>query len=206
MKVSDARTEFEKRKKDIADVDDIAGTFLQWCNYINRFAYRELSNIMPEQYIASQVYTLVSGVAGYTLPTDFQDISPQGTGLYEISASGVDTENRLPLTSYGSTKNGAYITSTQIVFTPIPTSSRQYRFRYIPLLDDLTGEDDDLIIPQRFSYHLMDVLDACYNVWDEDQNAEVFNDERVIRTLNEMISFINPVGQVESLPDFSCDF
>ena len=49
----------------------------------------------------------------------------------------------------------------------------------------------------------MDVLDACYDLWDEDQNAEVFNDERVIRTMNELVSLIKPDGQVAVLPDFS---
>lgn len=206
MTVAEARAEFLLRKKDTADIDALAGTFLKWCNYINRYAYRQLVNIMPEQYITSQVYTTTPGTATYTLPVTFQDVGPQGTGLYEITSAGVDTDNRLPVTNFGSSKNGYYVNATQIVFTPVPTETKQYKFRFIPILTDLSGESSTLVIPTRFSYHIMDVLDACYNVWDENEDAEVFNDERVIRSMDEMIANINPIGQTYMLPDFLADF
>lgn len=199
--VAEARTEFEKRKKDIDDVDAIAGTFLQWCNYINRFAYRELTSVMPEQYISTQSYSTVAGTASYALPTTFQDINPQGTGLYEVNAAGDDTDYRLATTNFGSVLTGSYMTSTSIVFTPMPTGVATSKLRFIPLLADLTLETSSLIIPQRFSMHIMDALDACYNIWDEDQGAEVFNDERFIRTMEEMISHIKPDAQAVILPD-----
>ena len=206
MKVSDIRAEFERRKKDISDVDAISGTFLNWCNYINRYAYRQLTNVMPEQYIKTQVYTTVIGTESYSLPTDFQDIIPQGTGLYEISASGTNTDNRQAVTNFGSSKNGFYISLNSIVFTPTPVEVRRYNFRYIPLLADLSSESDTLLIPDRFSEHLMNALDCCYNIWDEDGNAEVFNDQRFLRTMNEMIALINPIGQAYRLPDFTTEY
>lgn len=203
MTVAEARAEFLKRKKDISDIDAIAGTFLQWCNYINRFAYRELSNIQPEEYVSTQTYSWTPGVASYPVPSDFLNINPQGTGLYLVSQSGVNTDSRLPITGFGSSKTGFYMNSSSFTLTPIPTEAKPYILRYIPQLADLTEETDQLIIPNRFSYHIMDVLDACYNVWDEDQGAEVFNDERVIRTMNELVSNIKPDGQVANLSDFS---
>src|SRR5947209_5598931 len=95
--VAECRAEFYQRKKDISDIDAIPGTFIKWCNYINRFAYRELSNIQPEIYIATAVYNLTPGTAVYNLPVDFENINPQGTGFYKISASGLDTDARLAI-------------------------------------------------------------------------------------------------------------
>src|SRR5574343_93162 len=204
--VAECRAEFLKRKKDISDIDAISGTFLQWCKYLNRFAYRELANTQPEQYIKSYVYTWSPGQATYALPSDFQDISPQGTGFYLIGSNGVDTDTRLAITNFGSTKNGFYMNSTAVTFTPTPTESKQYRLRYIPSLPELTSETDQMLIPKRFSYFIMDYLDSCYNVWDEDSGAEIFNDERVIRTLHELLSHIKPDCQVAILPDFTSDY
>lgn len=206
MTVAEARAEFLKRKKDISDVDAISGTFLQWCNYINRYFYRQVTNIMPESYLKTQVYTTVIGTESYTLPTDFQDIQPQGTGLFEISASGINTDYRQAITNFGSSKNGFYLNLTSIVFTPKPTEVRSYNFRYIPLLSNLKAESDTFLIPNRFSEHLMNALDSCYNIWDEDANSELFNDQRFIRTMNEMVSLINPIGQAYLLPDFTTEY
>lgn len=203
MTVGEARAEFLQRKKDISDIDLISGTFLKWCNYINRYAYRQLTNIMPESYVKTQVYTTAPGTESYTLPTDFQDIIPAGTGLYEINSAGVNTENRSAITNFGSTKNGFYLNLTSIIFTPKPTETKSYNLRYIPILTDLTGESSVFLLPSRFSDHIMNALDCCYNLWDEDSSAEVFNDERFIRTMNEMVALINPIGQAYGLPDFS---
>lgn len=204
--VAELRTEFLKRKKDTSDIDAISGTFMQWCNYINRFAYRELANVQPEQYIRTQVYTWTDGTATYALPSDFDNVSPQGTGMYQIGDDGQDTDRRLAITSFGSTNTGWYMNKQAFTVTPVPSSSKQYRLRYIPSLTDLSSETDQLVIPRAYSYHIMDVLDACYNLWDEDQQAEVFNDDRVMRTMNELVSHIKPDGSVAVMPDFSTDY
>lgn len=206
MKVSDARNEFLLRVKDTSDIDALGGAFLKWCNYVNRYFYRQVTNIMPESYIKNQVYSTVVGTESYTLPTDFQDIIPMGTGLFEISAAGVNTDNRQALTNFGSTKNGFYLNLTSIVFTPKPKEVRSYNFRYIPLLTDLSSESSVFQIPDRFSDHLMNVLYSCYCVWDESGNDEVFNDQRVMRSMQEMVTNINPVGQAIGLPDFSSEY
>ncbi len=201
--VAEARTEFYKRKKDISDIDLIGGTFMQWCNYVNRFLYRELTNIQPEQYINTATYTLIAGAPNYAVPSDFQDINPQGTGLYEINEAGVDTDRRLPLTGFGSTKTGFYLNSFSITFTPVPTTARSFRLRYIPLLPELTLETENMVIPRQYSYLLMDLLDSCYNLWDEVPQDELWNDERIQRTLAELVENIAPAGQVCGLPDFT---
>jgi hypothetical protein len=206
MKVSEARSEFQIRKKDIADIDFLAGTFLKWCNYVNRYAYRLLTNIRPENYIKTQVYTTSVGTESYALPTDFQDIIPQGTGLYLISAAGVNTDFRTATTNFGSTKNGFYMTSANLVFTPKPTDVKSYNFRYIPLLTDLAVESDSFIIPDRFSEYIMNALDRCYNIWDNDNGEEAWNDERFINTMNELVALIKPDAEVVILPDFTSDF
>jgi hypothetical protein len=204
--VAEARAEFLQRKKDTSDIDSIAGTFLKWCNYVNRFAYRELTNIQPEQYIRTQNYTITPDVATYPLPSDFDNISSQGTGFYLVDSNGVATDTRLPPSSFGATMTGRFLNSTAFTVTPMPTQTKQYVLRYIPILPDLTTETDEFVIPKKFSYHLMDVLDACYNVWDEDSGAEVFNDERVIRSMQEMVTHIVPDGQCYSMPDFTSTY
>ena len=201
--VSEARTEFKIRKQDIADIDDISGTFMQWCNYVNRYAYKLLTNVMPETYISTQTYSFVSGTSEYALPSAFQDVIPQGTGLYRVDTQGKDTTMRLPLTGFGSSKSGYYITLDDIVLTPEPTTSSTYKLRFIPLLTELSAETSEFIIPKRFSQYVMNALDQCYNIWDEDPNAEVFNDERFVNTMNELVALMNPVGQAYGLPDFS---
>jgi hypothetical protein len=140
------------------------------------------------------------------MPSDFDNISPQGTGMYQIGDDGQDTERRLPITSFGSTATGWYMNKSAFTLTPVPSDAKQYKLRYIPLLVELSAETDQLVIPRRYSYHIMDVLDACYDLWDEDQQAEVFNDERVVRTMNELVSHIKPDGQVATMPDFTADY
>jgi hypothetical protein len=203
MTVAQARAEFLLRVKDTSDIDALGGTFLKWCSYVNRYFYRQVTNIMPESYIKTQTYNTVVGTESYTLPTDFQDIIPMGTGLFEISAAGVNTDNRQAITNFGSTKNGFYLNLTSIVLTPKPTEVRSYNFRYIPLLADLSSESSTFLIPDRFSQYLMDALDTMRLVWDEDPSGEAWNDERVRASLNELIQLINPVGQAIMLPDFT---
>jgi hypothetical protein len=204
--VAECRAEFLKRKKDTSDIDSISGTFLQWCNYLNRFAYRELASTQPEQYLKSYIYSLSAPQVTYGLPSDFQDINPQGTGFYLIDQDGKDTDVRLPITGFGSTQKGFYMNSSAVSFTPIPNDTVQYRLRYVPLLSELTSETDQMLIPKRFSMFIMDYLDSVYALWDEDNNAEVFNDARVVRTLTELLTHIKPDGQVAVLPDFSGDY
>lgn len=203
IKVSEARAEFLQRMKDVSDVDAIAGTFLKWCNYVNRYLYREFTNIMPEQYIQTQTYNIVAQTINYALPATFQDIIPQGTGLYLVGTNGVPAETRLPTTSFGSTSTGFYMTATNLVMTPIPASAVTYILRFIPLLSDLVAESDTFVIPQRFSQHLMNVLETCYSVWDVDNQAEAWNNDRVIASLNELVSLIKPDSQAYGLPSFS---
>lgn len=206
MTVAEARYEFLQRKKDISDTDNIAGTLLKWMNYVNRYAYREMTNILPESFITEQVYTLVVDQQAYDLPDDFQDIIPQGTGMYLLNDDGSPTSRRLPPSSFGSTRPGVYLNLTSLVVTPKPPSVKSYVLRYIPLLPDLVEDDDEFVIPTRFSMHIMDGLDSCYNIWDEDQNAEIFNDERFIRTMEEFVSLIKPDTQTYLLPDSSQNY
>lgn len=204
--VAQARQEFYQRKKDISDVDAIPDTFLRWCNYVNRYAYKLFTNIFPESYIKNQTYNLVNSLATYDLPTDFQDVGPAGTGPYLVGQNNIPTDTRLPTTNYASTKTGYYMSATQLIFTPVPNQPVTYIFRYIPLLNDLSEELSEFIIPQRFSQYLMDALDTCYNIWDEDNNAEIFNDTRFMNSLNQLVELIKPDSNAYGLPDVGLDF
>lgn len=208
LKVSDCRAEFKQRKKDISDVDNIPGTFIKWCNYINRYAYNLMTNVVPEGYIKTQLYNFVPALAIYDLPEDFQDIIPKGTGFYQVGNNGIETPNRLLPTGYAAVGLGFYLTpvTNQVVITPIPVSTSTYNLRYIPQLTDLSAESSELVIPKRWSKYAMDALDTCYNIWDEEPSAEIFNDDRFISSMAEFISLIDPSSQAESLPDFSLDF
>jgi hypothetical protein len=102
---------------------------------------------------------------------------------------------------------GMYLTgtlgvSTSIVMTPTPTDTKVWTLRYIPLLADLSAETSEFLLPARYSEHLMNVLDNCYDLWDEDNNAEIFNNSRVVASMQELISLINPVSQAYLLPSF----
>jgi len=201
--VAELRTEFLKRMKDTSDIDAISGTFMQWCNYINRHAYRELTNVQPEQYIRTQTYTWTSGTSTYALPSDFDNVSPQGTGMYEIDNNGQDTDRRLALTNFGSTSSGWYMNKQAFTVTPIPSESKNYRLRYIPMLTDLTLETEQMVIPRAYSWHIMNVLNAYYDVWDTDNGDEAWNDERVNNSLQELLSQIKPDGQNVVIDDFT---
>lgn len=204
--VASLRGEFLKRKKDISDIDSIAGTFLQWLNYINRAAYRELTNVQPEQYIKSQIYTISGGTSTYALPTDFDNLNPQGTGLYRLGADNQDTDYRLPMTGFGSTKTGFYMNSSAFTLTPQPEDTQSLKLRYIPQLTDLTLETEELIIPKRFSEHIMNVLDNLYTIWDEDNGAEAWNNERVVNSLQELLNHIKPDGSAYFIPDYTSNY
>src|SRR3990167_2280309 len=96
--VSTARTQFELRKKDIADVGN--DLFFSWCNEIHRYLYRKLTAIDPERFISSQTYTPSAHPTTSALPADFGHIRDDGCGVYLVDSASLDTETRLTQVPY----------------------------------------------------------------------------------------------------------
>ena len=205
MKVSDALTQFGYLKKDIADIG--LPTFLQWCNIINRFAYRIIRGIDPERYILSVPYSTISGTGApsvQALPTDFENVLEWNTGFFMLDGNGNITNSRLSLTSPSQQSYGYYINGNSVYFTN--PSDKSYTLRYIPKAATMTALGDTFVIPDEYSEYILRALDAQYSIWDEDMMAEIGSDNRFINVLNELAENIKKSPDAFDLPDFSGNF
>lgn len=200
MKASDALTELGYELKDISDVS--TPTFLKWCDYINKFAYRILSKEDPERFIAIQTYSVSSSPSTQSLPTDFRSLTSFGCGFYKIDGS-TQTDSKLPKTWFGASGQGYYITGSNVVFTG---TSGTYTLRYIPAVDEITDLDDDLCIPDEYNRYVLDALKVQYSIWDEDPSMESYSDARFVRSLDELAGNIQQDVKVYALDNYSSVF
>lgn len=176
-----------RRKKNLADLPE--QTFLDWCNEVNLFSYRVLYANNPEEYLTTTTVTTAPNQQTYTLPDNFLNIQPLGTGFFLIQ-NGAATEYKLPKTWQGSYDTGYFLQGDTIYFTPVPQATAQYLLKYIPKIDEITSLDDEVIIPDQFKWYAVDALDCQYDIWDEDVGAEGLADQRFTRKLQEMAQFL----------------
>lgn len=212
IQISTLRTNFEQDlKKDISDVGE--QTFIDWCNFITRFAYRSILNVDPERFIdETNTYTVSSAPQTSSLPSDFRDISRFNTGFFRIDDNGLDTTVQLSKTGFGSRNPGYYIKQGNVIFTGI-SNSDQYRLRYIPKLTTYTATGDYLtldgtasgleVIPDEYTENVIKALDVLYSQWDEDPNAEAIADQRFIRALSDLLGTINQDPTAYAIPEIS---
>ncbi len=130
IQISDARTSLKRLKHDIDDIDDVAGTFLEWCNFANRQIYNCLCGIDLNRFVTAQSYTAVTS-GPQSLPSDLMTMRGLGLGVFPLDSTGAPTGQRLAPTEFGSRKVGYYFERGNIVFTGIPNPT-SYVMRYLP--------------------------------------------------------------------------
>lgn len=202
MLVSDLWTLFLAHKRNLGDVSP--ALFIDWCDEINRFAYRIIYNTEAEQYITRQNITVIPGTADYDLEATVETMDTRGCGVFVVD-NGVDTSAQLPRTGFGSGALGYYINGSSIVFTPVPTATATYALRHVPTINAITAMTSLMVIPDSFKYYVRDALDVRYTVWDEDPNGEGGADQRFVRALYELgknISIDNSVAGLDTLSGF----
>lgn len=185
-------------KGDITDVtNDI---FIYWADYINKFFYRYLAKVDPEALISTSNYTVTTSPSTQALPATFGHINTYGAGFYKLDGSTI-TSDMLARTGVGRTDRGFYITSTNVVFTGI--TSESFTLRYIPVPTKLTAVGDSLIIPDRYSFYMVQALDVIYNQWDEDAGMESLAGQRLDNELMMALQDIRKEPTVYQISDIS---
>jgi len=203
VSVTSLRDEYELRKGDISDVD--TDVFVQWCDIINKYLYNQLKGQNTGLFASTGTYTVSEAPSSQALPTDFKDMNPLACGVYEVDSDGEVTEYKLPYTGYGSRQKGFYFDDGNIVFTGIDDGS-QYKLRYLPLLSTLTSLSSTMIVTLDKKQYLLDALEVCYTIWDDDPNAEMSADQRFVRSLADIVQNFNPTPLAYGLGDSTQNF
>jgi len=201
--VSTVYDAFARYKKDISDVPQ--ATFLDWADWVNKFAYRFILGIDPERFIETTTITQTAGGTWAYLPSDFRDIQRFGCGLYYIQSTG----NPVPVSQATMNPNaittGFYIKDDKIYFTGNSQSTNQFQLRYAPVEPNLDEMTDTFIAPldARYIQYLVYALDVMYDQWDEDVPAEGYADQRFNRLLDELARNIRQQPQIYNMEDTS---
>lgn len=214
IQLSEAKTSLENYKKDISDVDD--SIFIEWCNFIQRFIYRNVVKVDPERFIQTSTINISPGTINYSLPAGFNNITPKGCGIFEVDSNGNNTDRALTRTNFGSSIRGFYISGSNIVMTPTPVKAETLRLRYIPNLTKFTSLNDYFTvdktsngvetIPEEYMEMLKDDLGKFYSMWDEDGSMISYEDAKFARSLDDYLRDIRREANVFGLPDFSRSF
>lgn len=178
--LSTIQTRLENRLKDIADIS--SAVLFQMATDLNQFLYNETFSEDPERFITTSNYTVTSSPSTQALPAGFRDIGEYGTGFFYQNTDGTASERQLRPTGYGSTDVGYYVTSTNVVFTGINTST-VFVLRYIPALDDIDALADTFCVPDENKELLTEGMVLYYYRYEEDPR-EGEQDLRFTRLLN----------------------
>jgi len=194
---------YARFKKDISDVPQ--ATFLDWADWVNKFAYRYIMGVDPERFIAETTIQSVSGQNWAYLPTDFRDIQAFGCGLYFIDSNGLPRPLDGALMNPNANTNGYYIKDDRLYFTPVPNQSNSYQLRYTPIEPTIDALTDTFIAPldARYIQYLVGAIDVLYDQWDEDIGMEGIADQRFTRLLDELGSRVRQQAAVYNMEDSS---
>jgi hypothetical protein len=209
LQVSDIKDAFGRLKRDITDVPN--DTLVEWCDYVNKTAYRLILGVDPDRYIdSSSTYTVTASPSTQALPATFMNLQPINTGFFLVDSNG-DTQTRLPETGPGSSNKGYYLDGSNVVFTGI--ANEVYRLRYVvqpTKIDDLTDYmtlDTSVsgapIIEDQYLEYAVKAVDVLYNQWDEEPGSESLADFRFIRVLNEMLSNMKKTPASYNMEDYT---
>lgn len=214
IQLSAAKQSLLRLKRDLDDIDDIAGTFLEWCNFANKQIYNGLLGIEPNRFVETEPYVSVTS-GSYALPTDLLTMRGLGMGVFLVDENGEVTDKRLGTTSYGARRTGYYFDRGNIVFTGVENATT-YNMRYLPKPTTFTSEDDyftldgtetgEEIIPDFYLEALRDDLARLYEQWDEDTGMESISDFRFSRTWGDMKQFIIRSPRSKSIPFYNSAF
>ncbi len=214
ISLSDAYISLKNRLKDIADVPQ--ATFIQWCDFVNKFTYRFILGVDPDRFIKVLPFNIIAGQDTYPLNDDFRDMSTWNTGFFITSVQG-DTvttlSQRLPLSGPGNGYGGYFISRGNFVFTPMPVQNNILTERYVVNQATLSsidqyftidGTPDGIaIIPEEYMMYVVNALADQYAIWDEEPSAESYADARFQRTLDELCDNIRRQTSAMGMLDFS---
>ena len=180
LSVSDLRSYLERIQND--SMPRVSQElFLDFCNDLNQITYEDLLYINPDDYLTTQTYGVVSGTDSYALPSDFTTIACPKAGVWEVNSEGLIVGDSLSHVSDNNDKTGYFIQGSNIVFRPMPTTSKTYKMKYIPELTTLTSQSDFTVIPERLKeYAKYFIRNALYE-WYNNPSSEVFNDQKFAR-------------------------
>lgn len=224
ISVEQAYNALLRRLKDLSDVPD--ETFIEWCDFINRFIYRAELGTDPSRFIQESTLAVVAGQSAYPLldyvtDSNFRSASEWGTGLFQINVqTGLPTDQPLVITNPGSSTQGYYIQgdgeTATINITPQPQQSINYMLRYMPTQEKLEFFGDYFTldttlqtartISDEYLLYVVNALAVQYQIWDEQEGAESYADARFVRSLNELLDYIRKQPPVYGLSDFSLTF
>jgi len=204
--VSSVSTIWRRQKRETSDVSE--ATFLDWCDWINLFLYREIVKKSPERFITTAAINDSLAETGEWLPNDFKQIRAFGTGLFE-EVNDVVQHDAWLITKANSELSGYFINNNKLIFTPIErTDERDFNFRYVPIEPKITATTDYFISPLTEAYIevLIHDLNKFYEMWDENAGLESLADFRFSRSLEELLKSIRRTPQTYFLDDPSQDF
>lgn len=191
-----SQTKLLERLQDLSDVPD--ATFLSWCDYLNKWAYRRLTQIDPERFVSTQSYTISSNPQTSALPASFRDVQAMGCGFYVMDSTGTFIDDELIRTGFGSRSKGYWISGTNVVFTGMETGT--ITLRYIPTVSTIDDLADTFSIPDEYMQYIEEALVKLYMVWDEDPNKEALADQRFMNYLDDLFSSVRKEPAVYELP------
>jgi hypothetical protein len=210
--VSAARTALENRKRDITDVTSTV--FVQWCDFVNKYLYRQLFIADPERFIALQTYTISAAPQTHALPGSFENIEPLGTGFFIQNQDGTASSQTLVRTGYGSGTPGYYINGNNVVFTGI--QNQTVVLRYIPQVITLTATTEyftttgyingSSILDTFYLSYVVNALDVLYTIWDAEALDEAYADQRFVRALNDIVTTIRKEPTAFAIDDYTLYF
>lgn len=156
------------------NIPDLEATsFLDFANFFNYEAYLYSYAQNKEDFIVDQTISVLAGTDTYTITSGIESVQIFGTGLF-LEGS----ENTLPYTQKRSQDNGFFIKDNTIVLTPEPASARTDTFSYVPEIDQLAIDADELVVDIKHSEYMKDAIKIIYYEWSND-NKEIGSRERI---------------------------
>ena len=192
MTLSTIKSRLERRLKDINDLSK--DVLLDMATDLNQFLWRKTYEVDPERVMSTASYAVSTSPSTNALPTDFRNITPIGCGFFFQGADGNPTEDKLPLTSYGSISQGFYMDGPNVVFTGL-NSAVTILLRYIPTIDDMTSLSDDFCIDDEFKELVLSGMTMKYYQYEEDPR-EGLEDEKFARLLGDYLTAIRKAPMI----------
>ena len=175
-------------RKDTSDLGEPQK--LRIANYIEDKFYEAWWRADPTFWFEEEVITVASGTASYPRASDFKTDKVNNGGIYPTNTAGAADGRPLKRTRYGSTLLGEYRDGTNIIFTPVHSAAAKYIHRYIPVKEQVTGLNEESILPEDCTELWRNAALVADDVWDEDAMLEPFDDARFKITMDKFIETI----------------
>ena len=180
MTVQELYDKFGLAQKDISDVGSI---WFQWVNVLNHFFYRNVQRFEPDRFITEETYT---GNGEFDLPTDLDNLRMGECGLWLVDSSG-NYNRGLPTGSRIAQFASYRLTSSKVILQNLSSDSQRVDMLYIPTLGEVSEVSDSLILDEEWTEVNIEELKRIYFEWDKNGAQETNADERLNRSLKELM-------------------